>query len=129
MKKLISFLSIAVIAIAMVGCGGSTATPSGTVDAYYTALEKGDFEKAVSYIKVSDEGDIPVLVGKLEGMSQKGYVVKSHKILSETIAEDGENATGEVEEVIIEEAGAEATTQTSTTKVTKVDGQWLVLLF
>ena len=128
MKKLISFLSIAVIAIAMVGCGGSTATPSGTVDAYYTALENGDFEKAVSYIQVSDEGDIPVLVGKLEGMSQKGYVVKSHKILSEAIAEDGENATVEVEEVIIEEAGAEATTQTSTTKVTKVDGKWLVLL-
>ncbi len=129
MKKLISFLSIAMIAIAMVSCGGSTATPSGTVDAYYTALEKGDFEKAVSYIKVSDQGDIPVLVGKLESMSQKGYVMKSHKILGETIADDGESATVEVEEVVIKEAGAEATTNTTTTKVTKVDGKWLVSLF
>lgn len=129
MKKLISFLSIALIAVAMVGCGGSTATPSGVVDAYYTALEKGDFEKAVSYIKVSDEGDVPVLVGKLESMAQKGYVVKSHKILSETIAEDGESATVEVEEVVVKAAGEEATTDTSTTKVTKVDGKWLVLLF
>jgi len=124
MKKLIIVLCAFVATLGMLSCGSSN-TPSGVVKSYYKALSAGQYEKAVAMTTMTDQENIKGYAQKLESV---GYKVSSYDILSEEIAEDGENATVEVK--IATSTTDEPTPKEETKKVRlkKMDGKWRIHL-
>ena len=55
MKKLLLFISVITIALLLAACGSSS--PKNVTDNYYKALQKGDYEKALSYTTVKDDDE------------------------------------------------------------------------
>ena len=124
MKKLIIILCAFVASLGLISCGSSN-TPSGVVKEYYKALSAGKYEKAVSMTTMTDQENIKGYAEKLESV---GYKVSSYEILSETIADDGENAVVEVK--IATSTTEEPTPKEETKKVRlkKMDGKWRIHL-
>ena len=121
MKKIALFVSTIVLAVIFCACGSSS-SPKAVVNDYYKALKNGDFEKALTYTTAKDE-EIQQQVKKLQDFKFK---VSDYEILSENIAEDGENATVEVKYTASNAFKETPEEQTETVKLIKVDGKWKI---
>jgi len=124
MKKLIIILCAFVASLGLISCGSSN-TPSGVVKEYYKALSAGKYEKAVSMTTMTDQENIKGYAQKLEGA---GYKVSSYEILSEEIAEDGENAVVEVKITTSTKDEPTPKEETKRVRLKKMDGKWRIHL-
>ena len=91
MKKLALFVSALLMVFAFSSC--SKTSPKDVANDYYTALQKGDFEKAMTYTTLTDSEEIQKSVQKMQGIEFK---ITEFEIINEEIAEDGNSATVEV---------------------------------
>lgn len=97
MKKLLMTLFVATFAFSFVGCKSDS--PSKTVDAMFTALQKGDFLTACGYMQGFDQAteeerqQAADMIGAVAGDT---FSDMTYEILEETIAEDGQSATVKV---------------------------------
>lgn len=119
MKKLIVILCAVVAVFGLTSCKSSS--PSDTVNAYFKALQAGDYEKALSYTDITDQETIQKQIEKYKGFDIK---VVDFEILSEKISEDGNSATVEVKSTVTSSFNEEPEESTKEMKLVKVDGKW-----
>ncbi len=124
MKKLIIILCAFLATVGIISCGSSN-TPSGVVKEYYKALSAGKYEKAVSMTTIQNQEDIKAYAQKLEGA---GFKVSSYEILSEEIADDGENAVVEVKIATSTSDNPTPKEDNKKVRLKKMDGKWRIHL-
>ena len=133
MRKVFSFLAVAVIALFTASCGGGGNTPASIEKAICSQMQKGDYEKAIEIMfeNIDDSSDVPSGAEKekfLTAFAEKAKQsadakggIKSFEITGEEISEDGLSAT--VTSKIIYGNGKE---ETKTSKYINKDGKWRV---
>ena len=121
MKKIIVLLCAVAAVFGMSSCKKSS--PSDTVNAYYKALQAGDYEKAFSYTDIADQAEVKKQIEKIQGFNLK---VVSYEILSETISDDGNSAVVEVKQSTTSSFNDTPEEETKKLDLVKVDGKWLL---
>ena len=128
MKKVISLLSIALIAIALVACSSKKNTPEGVVDAYLKAMQQNDTRKALEMFHfskelTSEEFDeyVQMVDDKVKKQNEKKGGIESWEIEPAEMAEDGESAI--VRYTVKYGDGSE---DKDKQKVVKIDGKWML---
>lgn len=121
MKKLLLFISVIMVALLMAAC--SSSSPKDVTDNYYKALQKGDFEKALSYSTLEDNEEMQKEIEKLKGIEMD---IKDYEIVSETISEDGQTAEVEVRYHFTSSFNSEPKESVNHVKLVKQDGKWKV---
>lgn len=115
-------MSVVIAALLLVSCGSSS--PKDVTNSYYKALQKGDFEKALSYTTVvGDEDEIQKEIKKMEGLDVK---IPEYEIVSEEISEDGQTAVVEVKYTFTSSFNSEPEESTNKVKLIKQDGKWKI---
>jgi len=115
-------MSVVIAALLLVSCGSSS--PKDVTNSYYKALQKGDFEKALSYTTVvEDEDEIQKEIKKMEGLDVK---IPEYEIVSEEISEDGQTAVVEVKYKFTSSFNSEPEESTNKVKLIKQDGKWKI---
>lgn len=122
MKKLLLFISVITIALLLAACGSSS--PKNVTDNYYKALQKGDYEKALSYTTVKDDDE--EIKKEVEKMKSLEMDIKDYEIVSETISEDGQTAEVEVKYNFTSSFNSEPKESTNTVKLEKLNGKWKI---
>ena len=122
MKKITLIISTLILAVVFCACSSSS-SPKAVVNDYYKALKNGDFEKAMTYTTLTDEAEIQQNVKKMQDFK---FQVTDYEILSEEIAEDGENATVDVKYTASNAFKETPEEQNETVKLVKVDGKWKI---
>jgi len=133
MKRVFSFLVVAVIVVFTASCGGGN-TPASIEKAMLSQMQKGNYKKAVEIMAENLDGDeTPSAEEKaqfVEAFSEKARKsdeeeggIKSFEITEEKISEDGLSAT--VSSKVVYGNGKETTT---TSKYVKKDGKWKLSL-
>ena len=126
MKKMISFLSLALVALAFVSC--SKNSPEGVVTEYFTYVQKGQYEEAVELLyfkKGLSDKDKENLVSMFREKGSKDNDKKGG--ISEVVidnvemAEDGESAL-----VNYTLKYGDGSAKSDKNKVLKVDGKWML---
>ncbi len=121
MKKFFLFISVVVAVVMMASC--SSPSPKDITNDYYKAIQKGDFEKALSYTTVSDSEEIKKEVEKMKGLEVK---IPEFEIVSEEISEDGNTAVVEVKYKFTSSFNSEPEESTNEVKLIKEDGKWKI---
>lgn len=121
MRKILLFISVITVALLMAAC--SSSSPKDVTNNYYKALQKGDFEKALSYTTVEDDEEIKKEVEKMKGIEMD---IKDYEIVSETISEDGQTAEVEVKYNFTSSFNSEPKESTNTVKLEKQNGKWKI---
>ncbi len=121
MKKIMFFVSALALVLLFNSCGSQS--PKDVVNDYYSALKKGDFEKAMTYTTLKDTAEIHQTVKKMQDFK---YQVSDYEILSEEIAEDNENATVEVKYTASSAFKETPVEDTEKIKLVKEDGKWKI---
>ena len=122
MKKLLLFISVITVALLLAACGSSS--PKDVTDNYYKALQKGDYEKALSYTTVKDDDE--EIKKEVEKMKSFEMDIKDYEIVSETISEDGQTAEVEVKYNFTSSFNSEPKESTNTVKLEKLNGKWKI---
>ncbi len=125
MKKILSILSVALVAIIFAACSNNS--PAGVVEEYVSCLQNGKYAEAVElfHFKKALDDD------------QKQYLASIIERAAEQYKEKGGIASIKVNDVKVTESGDAATVSYTTTygdgstkddsdKVVKVDGKWLL---
>ncbi len=120
-KKLYIIIGIAVMALFAVSC--NTANPSKTVENYFGAIQKGDYEKAMSFTTIESDEEIESQIKKIEGM---GLKVSDFEVVSENIAEDGQTAEVEVKYNFSSIFNEKPEESSQTIGLVKQDGKWKI---
>ncbi len=122
MKKLLTIMSVVIAALLMASCGSPS--PKDVTNSYYKALQKGDFEKALSYTTTSeDKEEIQKDIEKMQGLDLK---IPEYEILSEEISEDGQTAVVEVKYSFTSSFNSQPEEKTKKVKLVKQDGKWKI---
>ena len=128
MKKVISLLSIALMAIALVACSSKKNTPEGVVDAYLKAMQQNDTRKALEMFHfskelTSEEFDeyVQMVDDKVKKQNEKKGGIESWEIEPAEMYEDGESAI--VRYTVKYGDGSE---DKDKQKVVKIDGKWML---
>ena len=66
MKRILLIISIVATALILASC--SSTSPKDVTNSYYKALQKGDFEKALTYTTVEDNEEVKKEVEKMKGL-------------------------------------------------------------
>lgn len=126
MKKIISILSLALVALAFVSC--SSNSPEGVVQAYFGHVQKGQYEEAIDLLyfkKGLSEKDKEQLVNMFREKGTKEYDKKggisSVVIDNVQMQEDGNAAL-----VNYTIKYGDGSAKSDKNKVVKVDGKWLL---
>lgn len=115
-------MSVVVVALLLASCGSSS--PKDVTNSYYKALQKGDFEKALSYTTaVDDKDEIQKEIKKMEGLDVK---IPEYEIISEEISDDGQTAVVEVKYKFTSSFNSEPEESTNKVKLIKQDGKWKI---
>ena len=114
-------MSVVVAALLFVSCGSSS--PKDVTNSYYKALQKGDFEKALSYTTMVDDQEIQKEINKMEGMDFK---IPEYEIISEEISDDGQTAVVEVKYKFTSAFNSEPEETTNKVTLIKQDGKWKI---
>lgn len=121
MKKFIILLCAVAAVFGMTSC--KKASPTDTVNAYYKALQAGDYEKAFTYTDITDKEEVKKQIEKFQGFNVK---IVSYEILSETISDDGNSAVVEVKQSTTSAFNETPEEETKKLDLVKVDGKWLL---
>ena len=128
MKKLISLLTVALVAFAFSACSSSEDAPKKVVETYLSASQKKDSKKVVELFHFSKEVSAEdkesyeqLLDEKITKDIEKKQGIASYEVGEVTMAEDGNSAL--VEYTIRYGDGTE---ETEKIDVVKVDGKWLL---
>jgi len=121
MKKLIIIFCAVFAIFGMTSC--KSPSPSDTVKEYYSALQKPDYQKALSCTDITDQDEIQKQLEKLEGFETK---IVDYEILSETISEDGKSAVVETKYSMTSSFNKEPKEDTKKLDLVKVDGKWKI---
>ena len=122
MKKLALFVSAVILVFAFTSCGCSN-SPKKVANNYYAAMQKGDFEKALSYTDMTDSEEIKDYVQKFQDLEIN---VSEFEIINEKIAEDGNSATVEVKYSYTSVFNEDLQEKTQTLNLIKKDGKWVI---
>lgn len=125
MRKIISILSVALVAIIFAAC--SSNSPAGVVERYSKCMQDGKYMEAVELFHFKKELD----------EDQKKYLAAIVERAGEQYKEKGGIASVKVDKVEMDESGESAkvsytttfgngTAKTDTDKVVKIDGKWLL---
>ena len=129
MKKVFSFLALAVIAFFTVSCGGGGNTPAGIEKSILTQMQKGNYDKAIEVMMehldatAEQKAQFSAFINsdKLKAEMEKEGGIASFEIIKEEISEDGLTAT--VESKTVNKDGKE---ESKTSKYVKKDGKWML---
>ena len=121
MKKLIVIICAVAAVFGMASC--KSASPSDTVKEYYKALQKPDYQKALSYTDIANPEEVQKQVEKFQNFNFK---VIDFEIVSETISEDGNSAVVETKCTTTSSFNAEPEEDTKKLNLVKVDGKWKI---
>lgn len=126
MKKILSIMSLALVALAFASC--SKNTPEGVVTEYFTYVQKGQYEEAVDLLyfkKGLSDKDKENLVSMFREKGSKEYDKKggiSGVVIDNVeMADDGESAL-----VNYTIKYGDGSAKSDKNKVVKVDGKWLL---
>ena len=126
MKKILSVLSLALVALAFVSC--SKNSPEGVVEEYYSRIQKGQYEEAIEWLYFKndlsdkDKERIATMIrekGSKENDKKGG--ISSVVIDNVDLAEDGNSA---IVNYTIKYGDGSAKSEKN--KVLKVDGNWML---
>ena len=131
MKKLLISMFVAVVALTLWSCGSAN-TPSAVAEKAVKCMQKADYEGYVDLmdLKKSDGKDVEkeqlaaLLREKGTKTMEKKQGIKSYKVESEEISEDGKSAT--VNMKVVYGDGSEDTNKIKLVKNDK--GEWKVSL-
>ena len=118
MKKLFRLMAVAIVAMAMVACGGNN-TPEAATKAMLKRFQKGDYKAMVEQIHFSKL--VSMVQGKMAPEVEKKGGIKSFEVGEAEIAEDGQSA--KVPYKLIYGDGSE---ESKTQKLVLVDGKWML---
>lgn len=130
MKKTTLFLGFIMVSLMVLTTScGSSSSPSGVINDYFTAMEQGDADKIIAMVDTNgeeisdkDKEKFAAMVGMAkEQIEQKGGI-KSNEVLEEIISEDGTEASVKVKTIYGDDSEDEAVT-----KLVKVDGDWKIV--
>ena len=124
MKKLTLLVSAVILVFVFASCGKTT-TPKDVANDYYAALQKGDFEKALSYTDMTDSEEIQKYAGKMQSYALN---ISEYEIVKEEIAEDGNSATVEAKYTYTSEFNKNPEDNTQTLDLIKKDGKWVITM-
>ena len=121
MKRLFVILCAVVAVFGLISCKSSS--PSATVEAYYKALQAGDYEKALSYTDITDQKEIQRQIEKFKAFDIK---IVDFEVLSENVSEDGNSATVKVKITETSPSREAPEEGTKELELVKVDGKWKI---
>ena len=121
MKRILLIISIVATALILASC--SSTSPKDVTNSYYKALQKGDFEKALTYTTVEHNEEVKKEVEKMKGLEVK---IPEYEIVSEEISEDGQSAVVEVKYKFTSSFNSEPEESTNNVKLVKQDGKWKI---
>lgn len=124
MRKLALFVSAVILVFAFASCGKTT-SPKDVANDYYAAMQKGDFEKALSYTDMTDSEEIQKYAGKMQSYALN---ISEYEIVKEEIAEDGNSATVEAKYTYTSEFNKNPEENTQTLDLIKKDGKWVITM-
>lgn len=123
MKRFFTIL-IALLSLTLVACGDGR-TPQSTTEAFFTAIEQGEFEEALQHTTLGNEGDTALYCAIMEkeqkSILAKGGIEKVEIINEEKLAED--------ENLIITTAMityGNGTTHEEFCKMVKIENRWKI---
>lgn len=120
MKKVIVFLSVAVLAIfSFTSC--SKNTPKGVVERYLTYQQEGRIDEVLALTTLPDE-EQKNRASEYEMMVTDDIIVSSFEIGEAEVSEDGNSAT--VHYNVTYESGDKSS---ETAQVKKIDGTWKIV--
>jgi len=122
MKKIALIVSAVLMVFAFSSC--SKTSPKDVANDYYAALQKGDFEKALSYTDMTDSEEIQKNAQKMQGIALN---ISDYEILNEEITEDGNSATVEVKYTYTSVFNDNPEEKTNKLNLVKVDGKWVIV--
>lgn len=124
MKKILSILSIALVALAFVSCNKNT--PEGVIEEYVACMQKGQYEEALNlfyFKKALTDNDrqqyASLLRDKVGKEIDKKGGITGVEITKMDVAEDGNTANAEY----VLKYG-DGSTKDEKAKLLKVDGDW-----
>ena len=121
MKKIALFVSALLMVFAFSSC--SKTSPTDVANDYYSALKKGDFEKAMSYTNMNNYEEIQQSVQKMQGFALN---ISEYEIVNEEIAEDGNSATVDVKYTYTSAFNKDPEEKTEKLNLIKEDGKWVI---
>ena len=130
MKKVMTFVMAAVMAFAMIGCGGNSGakksdSPSDVVKKAMTCAVNEDYVGMVKYFngtQDASEEELKQAAGVIALLYSLGGGVKDFEILGEEIDEDGTEA-----EVKLRLTDTKGNTRESEAELTKTDAGWMLM--
>ena len=88
-------------------------------------MQKGDFEKALSYTDMTDSEEIQKYAEKMQSYALN---ISEYEIVKEEIAEDGNSATVEAKYTYTSEFNKNPEENTQTLDLIKKDGKWVITM-
>lgn len=126
MKKVLSILSLALVALAFVSC--SKDSPEAVVEEYVSCIQKGQYEDAIDLFYFKDKTTdkqkqqyAAMLRDKLGKELDKKGGISGVEITNVEMAEDGNSAN-----VDYTLKYGDGSAKSEKTKVLKVDGKWMM---
>jgi len=124
MYKKINILMIAAALCMLAASCTDSKSPSGITKSFLNKMVRGDYDKALDYYAANceDGGSLILMMkDKIKASLQEDGKIKSYKIVSEEISDDGKRAT-----VSFTTVSSNGNTDSSKVKFVKKDGVWKI---
>ncbi|MDR1746017.1 MAG: DUF4878 domain-containing protein [Tannerella sp.] len=122
MYKKINILIIATALCMLAASCTDSKSPSGIAESFLHLMVKGDFDKAIEFYAANSEDGSMILMFKDKiKASLRDDKIKSYKIVSEEISDDGKRAT-----VTYTTISSNGNTKSGKVKFVKRDGVWKI---
>ena len=128
MKKLFALMSIVALTLAFASCSNKNSSPEAVVNAYMSAIQKGDAEKAIDLMYFENELDdekrtefVNMFNDKLKTVQNDFGGVASFEIGEVKMDEDGEHAVVKCKTVY-----GNGEDEDGKQKTIKVNGKWYI---
>ncbi|HNX04622.1 MAG TPA: DUF4878 domain-containing protein [Opitutales bacterium] len=123
LKQLPAIIACALACLIFSACGGTQSSPSGTIKAFASFLEKGDAKSAVELIDPAVVAQ-PEMKQKLQSLVAMGSGEIKNKGGIKSIEIVNEKVNGDTATVSVKYTYGNGTTDSESQDLVKVDGKW-----
>lgn len=125
MKHTLQIIFVAIVSLFMATACSVTSSPRSTAKHFYKSIEKGDFDKALSYTTLEAEADAEIYHAIMKKVStsiqEKGGIKKIEILREEGDEEDLEHTT-----VVVQITFNDGSSQEEYCDLIQQDGKWAI---
>lgn len=125
MKHTLQIIFVAIVSLSLATACSVTSSPRSTAKHFYKSIEKGDFDKALSYTTLEAEADAEIYHAIMQKVStsiqEKGGIKKIEILREEGDEEDLEHTT-----VVAQITFNDGSSQEEYCDLIRQDGKWAI---